>query len=378
MAVQILGLSPAEQYKASTVPELSTALGQGLQMLANQKLQDVMQQRQKASAMQGLQALGFAPQEAQQLSGLDPFIQREIVKQKLAAPQQQAYAQALGSLLGQPEQAPMEVSDKVEMREGPVTEEARVSEKVPAERKGLSFLSGGLNQQQATELAKLALKKEQATKGEVAERYKATEPYRKEVIDAAKAARSDLKDLNRMEELEKEGKLDTPGYVEFLKRSGFDIPALMNPGSEEFQKISANFLRNAKQYFGARVSNYEIEQFLKTIPSLSQSPEGRKRVIANLKYMSRGALEYNDALKEVIAENGGIPPFDLREKVDEKIEKRLDKISEMFKKDLERPVPKGQNQYITALQAGAGEVLGLPGKLVGKVGSALSSLGAAA
>ncbi|MEK6884942.1 MAG: hypothetical protein AABY22_35250, partial [Nanoarchaeota archaeon] len=41
---------------------------------------------------------------------------------------------------------------------------------------------------------------------------------------------------------------------------------------EEFQKIEANFLRNAKQYFGGRISNYEVEQFLKTIPSLSQSP----------------------------------------------------------------------------------------------------------
>jgi hypothetical protein len=205
-------------------------------------------------------------------------------------------------------------------------------------------------------------------------RFKETKAERKEIIEKARAARSNLHDLERLEDLEKEGKLDTPGYIEFLKRTGLDIPALMNPGSEEFQKIANNFLRDAKTYFGARVSNFEIEQFLKTIPSLSQSPEGRKRVIANLKNLSRSALEYNNALKEVMSENKGVPPFDLLEQVDDKVEKRMDKLSDMFKKDLEKPVPASQNRLVTALQSVLGSAIGAPGALINKIGNIGSSV----
>ncbi len=223
---------------------------------------------------------------------------------------------------------------------------------------------------------KQAAAEKKLTSQEKREAFKATKAERKEIIDKGRAARQNLHDLDRMEELEKEGKLDTPGYIEGLKRSGFDIPALMNPGSEEFQKIAANFLKDAKTYFGSRVSNYEIEQFLKTIPSLSQSPEGRKRVIANLKNLSRGALEYNNALKEIMAENKGIPPYDLLEQVDSKVQKREDALAKKFKEDLAKPVPKAQSKYVTALQASIGNIVGrLPSALKGAgIGAAYGAL----
>jgi hypothetical protein len=197
-------------------------------------------------------------------------------------------------------------------------------------------------------------------------RFKETKAERKEIIDKFKEGREELHNLNRMEDLETEGKLDTPGYVEFLKRAGLDIPSLMNPDSQEFQKIAANFLRNAKTYFGARVSNYEVEQFLKTIPSLSQSPEGRKRVISHLKHFARAKMEYYNAFKEVMKENERIPPFDLTEQVEEKVEKKMDALSELFKKDLAKPVPEAQNKLTTALQATLGDIVGrLGGALKG-------------
>jgi hypothetical protein len=244
-----------------------------------------------------------------------------------------------------------------------------------------SGLKLGVNPQERRHREMLDFKREAAEKKEIADKYKMSKDTRKEIVQKAAAARQDLKDLDRLEELQKEGKLDTPGYIEFLKRSGLDIPALMEPGSEEFQKVSATFMRNAATYLGGRVSNYELEQFMKTIPSLSQSPEGRKRVIANLKYMTRGALEYNNALKEVIAENGGVPPYDLDEQIDSKVEKKIDKLGEMFKKDLAKPVPAAQNKLVTALQASLGDVAGglfknagkaLKGAGMGAVGGAVS------
>ena len=190
--------------------------------------------------------------------------------------------------------------------------------------------------------------------------YKETKEERLNAVHKAQSAKEDLRSLERFEELEKEGNLDTPGYLEFLNRSGLDISALKNPSSQEFEKLQSNFLKNAKEYFGGRISNYEIEQFLKTIPTLSQSPEGRKRVITNLKYIARGQLLHYDAMKEVIKENKGIPPLDLVEKTYDKTEKKMEGLSDKFREELKKPVPKGQNKLITALQSAVGSIAGSP------------------
>ncbi len=206
---------------------------------------------------------------------------------------------------------------------------------------------------------------------ELQDSLKRSEEVRKTSVRGAEEARRTIHDLDRIEELSQSGKLDTPGYVEFLHRSGLDIPALMNPESEEFAKLQQGFLRDAKQYFGGRVSNYEVEQFLKTIPSLSQSPEGRQRVISNLKYLARGKLEHFKTLREIIKENKNVPPYDLEEQVFERLEPKLDVLSKKFREDLKKPVPKGQNKFITALQASTGSLIGNAGKIIKPVAGAV-------
>lgn len=315
---------------------LGSGLSTGLQNLAALKLQ----QMQRQQSIPGLQALGFAPQEASALSMLDPVLQREVIKQRVQAPQQQAFAQALSGMLGmQPSQ------ESSLLQQPPISAQQQIASAV-------------LKPQQALQLAQLGLQQQQIAKKAESEAFKQTKQERKEIIEKARAARQNIHDLERLSELEREGKLDTPGYIEFLKRSGLDVPALMNPGSEEFNKIAASFLRDAKTYLGARISNYELEQFLKTIPNLSQSPEGRKRVIANLKNFNRIALAYNEALKEVMTEHKGVPPLDLSEKIEDKVEKKMNKLADKLKEDLAKPVPQAQSQVTTALQTAAGTGIG--------------------
>lgn len=226
----------------------------------------------------------------------------------------------------------------------------------------------------AKERLEIARKKEE--RAERGEAFKLTKEERKEINDKAKAAKLAVKDLDRLEELEKEGKLDTPGYLEFLKNSGFDIPALMQEGTQEYNKIVNNFTREAKSVYGARISNLELEQFMKTLPSLSLSPAGRKRVIANLRYIKDADLAYSEALKETIRENNGIPPLDLTEKIDDKIEKKLDSLAKRFKTNLSKPVPEGQNKLATAMQSVLGSAVGaLPGFLGGVAKSAAKGIG---
>ena len=223
---------------------------------------------------------------------------------------------------------------------------------------------------QMEQQAKLESKKERLQERKLAsEAFKDTKEFRKEVFEKARSAKQNLFDLNRMDELNQSGKLDDAGYVEFLKNSGLDFPALLNPESEEFQKIAQTFMRDIKQYVGARVSNLELEQFMKTIPTLSQSPEGRNRVIANMKRFNRINVLYNNALKDTIKENNGIPPYDLMEQVLDRVDPKIDALTDQFKKDLTRDVPKAKRDRVTqGLMAVAGGIVGAPGKILGKIG----------
>lgn len=341
-----------------------SGLSQGLQQLAQNKLQEILKHNQRSQAAKLYENAGLPKELAQsivrqpesiqkslldrleglQFGGQQPQqLQQPNVLQQLTTPQQQ---------LGQVAQPGLEPAREVS---------APIQEAVSS---GLK-LGPSIAERRHREL--LELKKEGMEQKRQAEAFKATKQERSEIIKAGRKAKQQLEDLNRMEELEKEGNLDTPGYIEFLKRSGLDIPALMDIGSEEFNKIAANFIGGAKDALGGRVTNFELEQFLKTIPSLSQSPEGRKRVIANLKRIKRTEVEYKKALKDVMSENKGVPPLDLLEKIDDKIGPRLDKISEKFRKDLSKNVPEGQNRLITAAQSIGGSIAGAPGRLLGGI-----------
>jgi hypothetical protein len=383
--------------------QLGTGLGQGLgstlQSLANMKLNQLVQKQQMQQASQTFQKLpGVTSEVADFLSALSPE-ERKYPLQNLGSlmqlgqalgpqaaqhiqPQQtnQPGIQNLSQLLSNPGQQGLnQVSPLIAQALGKTPIQQQTAQPVqtglpkgaPASNQADLVSDIFTSPEEKRKRRKEEREERKLAQEEKAQRFKVTAAERKEISDKAKSARQQLHDLDRMEELEKTGKLDTPGYVEFLKRSGLDIPALMNPESEEFQKLAAGFLRDAKSVFGARVSNFEIEQFLKTIPSLSQSADGRRRVIANLKYLQRGNLAYAEALREITRENEGIPPYDLADQIDDRIDAKLDKVSEKFKADLEKPVPRSSPKLATALGSFLGSVVGAPGTLLKGLAGAL-------
>lgn len=391
---------------------LGSALGEALGALAEGKALQLHRRHQESNAEEALRGFGFSAEKAKQLSKFDPQILQQVIKNESKKPSAE-YTRALAQLNGvkQPRQnqalAALQHLEQPQNQPEQKLDMANVLEQLstnPGAIKlgGLGQQFGGQNLQQAPqsqfrpiqqaphiqtqqyqqpeeeldidysalkpeELQNLiALKKQnqEKTEKQTASRFKATKEERKALIQGKRAAENKLHDLNRFEDLEKEGKLDTPGYVEFLKRAGLDIPALMNPGSEEFQKIQANFINGAKEAFGGRISNFELESFMKTVPNLAQSPEGRKRVVTNLKRLERAKLARYHAYREILAKNGGIPPYDLEEQVEDRTDRKMQAITEQFKKDLLKPVPKGQNKFITGLQAVAGSIAGAPGSII--------------
>lgn len=319
---------------------LGAALGTGLQQIAQHKLSQ-LQKQYDLQTERSRYAQGLAPilgkDTANFLSNLNPE-ERKYALQNIGSlmqlqnvPGQQQVGLAA---LVQPGQQPQEGQPQ----EVPTQDRARLIEDIftsPHEKR---------------EKEKLELKKQQMASQEKLAAFKETKPERKEILNEAKSAKDTLARLDRMDELSKKGKLDSPIYLELLKKSGFDVPALTTPDSQEFRKLEVDFLRDAKNIFGARVTNYEASQFLKTIPSLSQSKEGRERVIRNLKLINEGKLVRADALKEILKENKGTPPLDLAEQIEERVSPKIDKLLNEFRRGAQGKVQKTFNDLPPAAQ----------------------------
>jgi hypothetical protein len=292
-------IEPSNRLGDKVGSGLANVIGGTLQNLAERKAAQV----QEHKTIYGLKALGFSPEQASQVAMLPPDIQKEAVKNHLQGPQNKAYASALQQILGGDEYQPFKISES------------------------------GLNARQAEKLVELGLKNKYEQKKDIREDRKATAKFREKISEQNESAREDLDRYNRIEQLIDKGSLSDPVYVKALQKYGWDVPALLTEDSEELQKLSQDFLRNAKSIYGARITNQELENYLKTVPNLLQSKNGMRRVIRNQKIIAKGKQVLFKTMREIIKENKGNPPFDINEQVQERASAELDKLSKEFSSD---------------------------------------------
>ncbi len=180
------------------------------------------------------------------------------------------------------------------------------------------------------QLGNLLQKQKDSKERGVASKFKETKETRKTIINQARAARENNTRLERMNVLNERDNLINPIYNATLKKLGLDIAALKNPDSQEFDKLTNDMFKNIREIFGNRISVIEIVTFLKTIPTLNQTQEGRRRVIRNLQLLTRGAPARFEIMREILKENGGVPPYDLGVQIEERASGVLDKMSSEF------------------------------------------------
>ena len=88
------------------------------------------------------------------------------------------------------------------------------------------------------------------------------------------------------------------------------IPALASPEAQRFAKIVNDFTVQAKESFGARVSNFELDRFMQRLPTLANSVEGRNAIIRQMDLITKMDLAEKKALLDVFEEHGGIRNLD--------------------------------------------------------------------
>lgn len=314
------------------------------------------------------QELPFSLQEQQQqvnplFQALQQMQPKELVP-GLPDRRQEAFMSALGSHLaeqqlskqptmevGGQQRVPREVPVQQEqprapMRTGPTAQQLRMAALgapnphmgAQLEKMAKSMESEERHQQKLSVQERKELREDMREERRLQHKIdKDTQPVYEQIVKEAKGAKEDDRRLIRMKKLNEEGDLSSPAFHNTLKGLskgifgvGLDLRFLEKPDSQEFNKLSKDFIRNAKDMFGSRVTDNDLKMFLEMIPDLSQSPEGRARIIHNMQLANKAKYIRFQAAEDIMKENKGHRPLNFAGEVEKRAEKDLDKLAEEF------------------------------------------------
>lgn len=77
------------------------------------------------------------------------------------------------------------------------------------------------------------------------------------------------------------------------------IPEFASPETQAYSKIINDFTTAAKDSYGARVTNFDLQQFMKRLPMLSNTKEGRDLIFDYMKKVKEIDIRRNKALIDV-------------------------------------------------------------------------------
>lgn len=356
---------------------LGQNIGQGLGKLVSKKVEQLEQRH-------GLQKLGFPKEMAANISKLPPKIQEQVIGNFIQSGQNQEFAKLLGGITGQSdtpydnnptaadtlnglslpstqEQQPgisreLQQAAQPNQQADDQTKIAQIISSLDAGKKQQpksvlqTLMSPKLTPERQIQLASLKMKQQDIQRKERSELRKIsideqreinkeTLPYYNEINKKYKTAKEDQRRLARMEELVRNGKLDTPLFSSLMDTTakgifgfGINLDSFRSPDSQEFKKLSTEFLKGAKNLFGARVTDNEIKMFMQMVPTLMQSDRGKLRVINNMKVYNMAEILHKQAMDKIIEENNGIRPRNLDMLVDKAVGPQLDKLAQEFSK----------------------------------------------
>jgi len=146
--------------------------------------------------------------------------------------------------------------------------------------------------------------------------------------DQYKANKARYGELDR---LSTKGDLPKPALVAAFEKLGIPLGVLENADAEAFQKLALDLTTGINDDYRGRILEKEFSVFLQRIPQLSNSPEGRKQILENLKMLNELKRINYDAYKTVKDRyKGKALPFDFQDQVYDEKERAVDDWSKDF------------------------------------------------
>jgi len=318
----------------------------------------------------GFEALGASPEEAKALADAPESQQNIWLKERMKSAEREKQAQLFSGLisggmqqpvqqpmvpkgameslgaLGEPERAvPVEAGQRQPVNVNQVMKE-RTVEELQQWRENL--LRSGGDPKLISDAAALIdkeidtkLKQKQLASKEKTEAFKITAPFRTELAKQTESNDHLLDTLKEMDTFSESGKMTDSAWLQFMEKLGLDLNILKSPETEAYQALEKEFLQDLKSIFGGRISNLEMQNFLRGIPRATNTPEGRKMISKRLKAVYKAKSLKFKTMREIIKENGGIPPLDLQDQVFERMNsKKLKSLEESYINKF-RGIPKG-------------------------------------
>jgi hypothetical protein len=143
-------------------------------------------------------------------------------------------------------------------------------------------------------------------------RYKTNLPLYQENQSKLESLRSESELIDILDKLDSSGALPaTLGRINVNPVSGkILLPAFASPEAQQYVKTVQEFTSKAKDTYGARVTNFELDTFLQRLPTLANSHAGRQVIIKQMRYFNEINKAYHENLDKYIDKHGGIRNVD--------------------------------------------------------------------
>ena len=231
-----------------------------------------------------------------------------------------------------------------------VRKEPTFQEKSP-KKQYEALIDAGVSKENAHVYADISSKEEELNQKKFENAYKANEDFINETTKSARAYETETKPkLLQMQKVASDEELIGPTAAAFLETLGIPLGALEDPSSELYQKVSLDLLKGLPETYGNRIMKIEVDNFLKTIPTLLNSPEGRRMVASNMLKLGEMKQVFYDEMRrqQKSALESNKFPRDFQQSVFDQVKPQIDRINEEFVKMSEiKAVPTGTVPFFT-------------------------------
>jgi hypothetical protein len=138
------------------------------------------------------------------------------------------------------------------------------------------------------------------------DRYKVQTPMVNERRGALASAEKSSLSIQRLDQLNESGKLPEGfGRLNVNPKSGeLFLPTGANEETQLFVKTVNDFTVQAKDSFGSRVTNFDLQRFMARLPSLANTKEGRSLILKQMEIVNELSQEKEKELLDVVDEYG--------------------------------------------------------------------------
>lgn len=360
---------------------LAQGISQRMQKIADMKMQDYamrqqmnmqqnqqryQQQQQRQNNFQALSAMlpNMSEQQRLALSSADPAMLSKFVTQKLQQEGNVPLAQFMFNALGGQQNAPDNQQPPQDQQETPSDAVQGQQQSMQGEQPVQPFQ--GMNKQGQPKITPEMLaalprndlmagakfmqkgiegqKKEQRALTASQEKklmtfHKEQLPYYEKIRDRAETAQDTGRALQSMLDAVDRGNLPTPvmtklaeGLNGTLIGKFVNINGLLGTDAEKFQKDATELFKGAKAIFGSRITDLDFSNFLKSIPTLINTDEGKRRIIKGLQLLNQIAEARYKVAQDIKEKNGGYLPYNFDTLVNEQSKNDVDRLSHEFTK----------------------------------------------